>query len=154
GAGAIGRNVANQGAFARRELESLGEIFANGLDDDAEVAAGDFAGLEDLLHDAASHVDGNSEADAEIAAVAAVDGGSDADELAAGIDERAAGIAGVDGGVGLDEVGIAAGRSDFGVAAAGGADDAERHGFVKAERIADGHGDVADAELAGIAELH
>ena len=58
----------------------------------------------ELLHDLARQLGGHREADALVAARLGVDGGVDADELAARVDQGAAGVAGVDGGVGLDEV--------------------------------------------------
>ena len=63
--------------------------------------------LIELVHDAVSHVDRDSEADADVAAAAREDGGVDADQLASQIDERAAGVARIDRGVGLDEILVA-----------------------------------------------
>ena len=123
--------------------------------DDAQVAARDLAGADELLHDVARHVDGHGKADALVSAAAvADDGGVDADQFAAGVHQRAAGISGIDGGVGLNEVLVAAGALDIQAAAARGADDAHGDGLADAEGIADGEHDVADAHLGGIADGH
>ena len=69
-------------------------------------------------------------------------GGVDADDLAAGVDQRAARVAGVERGVGLDHVvdQAAGARAER---AAERADDAGGHRALEAERVADG-----DRELA------
>ena len=99
---------------------------------DAEVSAGHFAVLQDLVHDVAGQVHRNGEADALVAFRAVRDdGGVDADQFAAVVDQRAAGVAGIDGRVGLDEVFIV---FDAQVGAAGGADDPHGHRLAHAER--------------------
>ena len=65
------------------------------------------------------------------------------------VHQRAAGVAGVDRGVGLDEVLVAV-RVDAG--AAQRADDARGHRLAEAERVADGHHEVADLEPVGVGE--
>ena len=79
-------------------------------------------------------VDGDSKADAG-ALLGAVGGdhGVDADDFAAGAEQRAAGV---DGRVGLD--GVLDGRAISIANGTDGADDAPRHGAGKAEGIADG----------------
>ena len=67
------------------------------------------------------------------------------------VDERATGIAEIDGGVGLNEI---LEVRDAEPAAAGGADDALRHGLAEAERIADRQHDVAGAQLVRAAHRH
>src|SRR5207247_3742797 len=59
---------------------------------------------DDLVHDEAGQVRGHGEADPLVAAGLRVDGGVDADELAAGVDEGPAGVAGIDGGGGVDDI--------------------------------------------------
>ena len=90
-------------------------------------------------------VDGNGEADA---LAARIDGGVDADHLAAEVEERPAAVAGIDRGVGLDEVVVGA-RAD---GAAFGADDSEGDRVAEAERIADGDHVFADAERVARSE--
>ena len=69
------------------------------------IAARHFAVLHDLVHDVASQIGRDREADALVAAgFTGQDGGVDAHQVAARVDERAARVAAVDGGVGLDEV--------------------------------------------------
>ncbi len=119
----------------------------------AEDAAFHLAIFNELVHDAADHVDRYGEADSDVAAGARQDGRIDADQLAAQIHQRAAGVAGIDRGVGLDEILIAAGlRID--VAAAQRTDDSGGNGVLQSEWIADGDHIVADLELARITERH
>ena len=107
--------------------------------------------VEDLVHHAAHQVHRDREADALDAEILGEHRGVDADQLAAGIDQRAAGIADVDGRVGLDE--ILEGRHAE-LAAARGADDALRDRLRQADGIADGQHDVADAQPVGMPERH
>ena len=97
----------------------------------------------------AHHVDGNREADADVAAGARNDRRVDADELAVQVHERAARVARVDRRVGLNEV---LERLTVEAAAPERADDAGRHAVREAERIADRHDVVADAQRRRIAE--
>ena len=87
--------------------------------------------------------------DADAAAATGENRGVDADQLTAQIDQRAAGIAGVDGGVGLDKILVAFNPE---AAAAEGADDARSDRLAEAERVADGHHEIAHAQIPGIAE--
>src|SRR5882762_6666362 len=103
-----------------------------------------------VVGDALRAVDGNGEADAGGGAAGRVNGGIDADDFAARIDERATGIAAVDGGVGLngfvDEGGLAGLHG-----AANGADYAGGERALEAEGIADGENLLADLQTGGIA---
>src|ERR1022692_3914618 len=119
------------------------EVYADG-------AADDFAVLDDVVVDLRRHVDGQGEADALVSAVARGDGGIDADELAADVQQRAAAIAGVDGGVGLQEMRKRHGRVHIALL---GADDARRDGGLIAERRTDGNGPIAHLHGVGIAHL-
>ena len=106
--------------------------------------------FHDAVQDVARHAGGNGEPDPLIAAGARVDGGVDADHLAAGVDQGAAGVPGVDGGVGLDEV-LVVGEPQ--TAAPDGADDPHGHRLAKSERVADRQDDVAHLDLLGVAHL-
>ena len=106
--------------------------------------------LDDLIHHVARLVHGDGKADSLIAlGSVSDDGGVDADQFAAIVDQRTTGIARVDGGVGLDEVFVV---FDAEVRAAGGADDAHGDALADAERIADGQGVVADLDFRGVAD--
>ena len=119
----------------------------------AQIGPDDRAAFDELVGDDHHHVDGNREADAFVAAAGAGDGRVDADHFAAQVEQRAAAVAGIDGGVGLQEVLILhAVVAQLQVAAALGADDAVGDGVAQAEGAADGQHEVADVELAGIAE--
>ena len=119
---------------------------------ESQPAAYHVAVRQDLLHDAAHQIDGNGKADAFGSPVGAVQhGGIDADQIAVGVDERAAGIAEIDGGIGLDEI-LEGGEAKL--AAAGGADDALRHGLAQAVGIADGQHDIAHPQRVGAAQRH
>ena len=128
--------------------EALGELGRQRLDGHAEPAARHLALGRQLRVDPLGHVDGDGEADADIAAGAREDRAVDADDLARHVDERAARVARVDGGVGLEEVveGALADRAPL------GADDARRHRLLEAEGRADGQHPVADLDLVGVAE--
>ena len=76
------------------------------------------------------------------------DGGVDADEFAAIVDERAAGIARIDGSIRLEEVLVV---FDTEPTAALGADDAFGYGLSYAERVANRNGYVAHFNLGRIA---
>lgn len=86
----------------------------------------------------------NGKADADAAAARREDRGVDPDKLAVEVQQRAAGIAAVNRGVGLNEI-----LQPFKVqaAAAKGRDNAGCGGLAKAERVADGDGEVADAKF-------
>src|SRR5690606_17096158 len=103
---------------------------------DAEIAADDPAVLDQLLHDAADEIHRDREADSlgRASPAALGHGGVDADELAAGVDERASGISDIDRRVGLDEI-LNIRETELGPARR--ADDTERDGMGEAERVAD-----------------
>ena len=95
--------------------------------------------------DVANRVDRDREADA---LALRVDRRVDADHLAAQIEERPAAVAGVDARVGLDEVVVRPGADGPAL----GADDAHRHRVAEAERVADRHDVLADAQRLARAE--
>ena len=134
--------------LALLEREALGELGRQRLNGDAEPAARHLALGRQLRVDPLGHVDGNGEADADIAARAREDGAVDPDHFARHIDEGSARVARVDGGVGLQEVveGTLADRAPL------GADDAGCHRLLEAEGRADGQHPVADLHLVGVAE--
>src|SRR2546426_3419699 len=77
----------------------------------------------------------------------------DADNFTARIDQRPAGISRVQRGVGLDDVvDKPAGARPEG--ASEGTDNARRHGALEAIGVADGDGELADAQSRRIAEAH
>src|SRR5690606_24306841 len=100
-----------------------------------------FTMLDQLVHDLPDHVDGNSEADADVAAGRTDDGGVDADQVAVQIHQRPARITGVDGSVGLNEVFIGL---DAQAGTAQCADDTGGGRLSQPERIADRHDKIAD----------
>lgn len=146
---AAAHDAGDQRTFGIRQAEGLGQFGRDFLRLDADPAARDRAGPDDLLHDAARTGHRDGEADAERAAGARVDGSIDADQVALAIDQRAAGVARIDGGIGLDEVleGV-----DAKVRTAEGGDDAHGHRLADAERVADGEHDIADAQAVHLAE--
>src|SRR5205807_113484 len=104
--------------------------------------------LQELRQDVFGHVDRDGEAEP---LGRPDDGRVDADHLTAAVHQRTAGIARVEGGIGLDDVidemaGYAAQRP------AEGADHAGRDGGIETEWTADGDDELADADLAGVAE--
>ena len=82
----------------------------------------------------------------------AVDGGVDADEAAAAVEQRAAGVAGVDGGVGLDRCFDRASRRRSGSCGRARRDDAGGERLVEAEGVADGEDFLPDLEVAARAD--
>src|SRR5262249_11135153 len=74
----------------------------------------------------------------------------DADDLAAGIQERSPGVAGIDGRIGLDGL---VNESALSLQRADRADDAAGHGSAEAEWIADGIDLLPDYEVLGISDL-
>src|SRR5262245_25160154 len=116
---------------------------------DAEVGPADPAVLHQLAGDKFRRVDGNSKTDPlrrqnhrRI----------DAYDLAQGIDQGTAGVAGVERRVGLDHVVDQPSR--FGAErATKGADDAGGDAVLKTVRIANGDGELADANFIRVAKL-
>ena len=156
-AGAIrGRSLhdaGHQGAGRLGETEFLGDVRVDAIKLNAEDAAFHLTVFNELVHDAADHIDRDRKADTDVAAGARQDCRIDADQFAAQIHQGAAGVSGVDRGVGLDEILVAAGfRVD--VAAPQRAHDARGDGVLQSERVADRDHVVADLELARIAERH
>ena len=154
-AGLLGRAVAHHagddGAFLlRRQLQRLGQLGGQVLRLHADVAPDHPSLADDLVHDLLHDGDGDGKADAQRATAARIDGGVDAQQLAACIHQRAARVARVDGRVGLDEVleGV-----DAQLRAAQRRDDAHRHCLAHAERVADGQHHVADRDVVTVREL-
>jgi len=133
-----------------RKIECFGELagYRNCLDTKESLV--NAAVGHQIVSNAFGTVDRNGEADAGSGAGGRVDGGIDADDFAARIDQRAAGVAAVDGGVGLngfiDEGGLAGlhGATD-------GANDASGQRALETEWIADGENFLAYLESSGIA---
>src|ERR1017187_2557925 len=102
---AVGADVAYQRAMRLFLAEGLGHGRRDVLRDDPQISARHFPVLADLVHDGAGQVHRNGEADALIAfGTVREDGGIDADQFTAIVDQRSTGVAGVDRRVGLDEI--------------------------------------------------
>src|SRR4029077_5806997 len=106
---------------------------------------------DELVHDVARHVDGDGQADTDIAAGWSNYRGVDSHDFAVEVDEYAARIPGIDRGVGLDEVLISL---DAEAGAAERAHNAAGDRLPEPERIADGDRIVSDLEGVGISERH
>ena len=148
--GLLGRTplhyVVDQGASGLLQAEGLGQLFGDRLDRHAHPAAADIPLLDKLGEYRFGHIRRYGKSDA---LPGCHDGGVDADNLAVDVQQRTARIAGIDGGVGLDEILI---RFDAHVGASGSRDDADRHGPVQAEGVADGDSPLADFQLVRIAQ--
>ena len=96
---------------------------------------------------------GNGKADALVRSAGAGDRRVQADHFAAQVEQRPAAVARIDRRVGLQEVLILhAVVAQPQIAAAFGADDAVGDGVAQAEGTAHGQHEIADLQLAGIAE--
>lgn len=128
--------------------ERLGQAGGEILDVDAETAAFHFTVFHELPGQLPDHVDGDREADADVAPRRRQDRRVDADELALQIDQGTAGVARVNGRIGLYEILVTFYAE---TAAPQGADDSRGDGLVEAERIADRHHEVTNTELVRVA---
>src|SRR3954466_14405547 len=119
----------------------------------AEIGAVDRLAAGELRHDAAQRGgrDGEADADGATAPARGRDLRVDADHAAGRVQQRPARVARVDGRVGLDRLVDleAVGRLDL---APNARHDARGDRPVEAERVADGHGGVADLDLVGVRE--
>ena len=147
---AVWQDLRHQRAARSVELERLGQIVVDRLQQHAEPAAGDLAGRLHLLDDLYRQLDGNGERQPHVAAGAAVNLRVDADHLAAQVEQGAAGTAGVDRDIALDERHVGA----AGQVAAHRADDALGGGVLQPERRADGQHPFAHLQRVGVADLH
>src|SRR5215472_6330997 len=150
-------------ALARRlNLSAVaGKALVQGRSDDR---VGGMAGPDQLNDDPAGLVNGDGETQADVAALSTGDGvhaervdrSIDADDLAAGVHERAAGVSGVDGGVSLDRVEEDPWRRAFTRTRLHGAvhcaDDSAGHGVCQAKRRADGNDRIANLDAGRAAE--
>src|SRR5215472_6462100 len=114
-------------------VERQREIGGQVLDRDADAPVPDLTVIDQLVHDAAGHVDRDGEADPDIDAGGSDNCGVDADDPALQVDERPAGVTRIDRSVGLDEVLVAFDPWT----APGRTDDPRGHGLSQTERIAD-----------------
>ena len=158
----LGAQAGGGGRRRGRDLDHLDAAVAADRSGDARRQRARPAGDPDpgAAHAAVAHqrgddaaggrVDGDREAEPD-----AGDGGVDADDVAAAVDERAAGVAGVERRVGLDDVVDDPGR----LAGARRQRAAERghhaggHRAGEAVRVADRDDELADAQRGGVAEL-
>src|ERR1700733_14711497 len=98
-------DITDEHALHILEAHRLGNARRDVLHHDAEVGAVDFAVIEDLAHHTARQVYGDRKPDAFIAARSVREnGGVDADQFTAIVDQRAAGIAGINRRIGLYEI--------------------------------------------------
>ena len=104
-----------------------------------------------LLHHLEYQVNRDSEADTQVAAGLAVDGGVNADDFTTGVNQRATGVSRIDRGIGLNKVLI--GIEPHPVSA-GGADNALGDGLADAEGIADGQRNITHAYLFTVGNGH
>ncbi len=142
----------HHGATHVFQPEGAGQARVQVLGVDAEGAAAHLAGGDQLVHHRAGEVGRDGEAEPDVAGHRAARieaGGVDAHQPAVQADQRAAGVAGVDRGIGLDEVLVAQATQ---TAAAHRRDDPAGHGLADAERVADGHHEVAHAQRGGVGE--
>ena len=143
-----GPDESDQDAAVDREVDRAGDRRGELEPGDAEVGVHRPAGGDDLAGDGAGGVDGNGEADADVAARGVVRAGQDLvgdpDDAPEAVDQRPAGVAVVDGGVGLDRVvDLVAGLERVDLAALG-RDDALGDAAVLAQRVPDRDHRVAD----------
>ena len=145
----VTENPCDHDARTSRQTKRLRQFLSQRLHFDTQPAANHLAVLDDRLHHFHRQFDRDRETDALGAAGLGEDRRVDAGQVAIGIHQRAAGVAGVDRGVGLDEVFVVVQAQ---LITPGGADDAHGHGLADAERVADGQGHVADADVVGAAD--
>ena len=96
--------------------------------------------FDELLHNAAGHVDGNGKADADVATTARQDRGVDTDEFTPQVDQGTAGVTRINGGIGLDKIFKAFNPE---TATPDRTYNTGGHGLAETERIANGDGKVA-----------
>src|SRR5919202_764257 len=149
---AAGRHGLHERAVADRQVE-VGQGAVDPERRHAEEAAVDAPVLLEVRQQPPRRVDGDREADADVAvaASAGLELRVDADDAAGRVEQRAAGVAGVDRGVGLDDaVDLeAVRRLDDPLR---GRDDARRERALEAERVADRDRRVADLDASRRAE--
>mmetsp|Transcript_4253 Transcript_4253/g.9135 ORF Transcript_4253/g.9135 Transcript_4253/m.9135 type:complete len:315 (-) Transcript_4253:891-1835(-) len=157
GGGAAGHNLDHQHAGERAlqlRLERAHHLVVGDVDADGRLHYPTEA--DDLVDHAPHRVHRDGESYADVTASSSAgrdDGGVDADEPAARVEERPTRVARVDGRVGLDAVlDSAAARGDD-VAAERG-DDALCERVVEAERVADRKDRLADLEIVRGANLN
>ena len=115
----------------------------------AKPAAHDATVLAQLFDHFLGRVDGNREADADVAARLTKDRAIDTHDLADRVDQGSAAVSRIDRGVGLNEV-IVGPRADD---PSFGADNSRRHRMFQAKRIADRHDPIADLQWSRRPEL-
>ena len=97
-------NRCNESAAALWEPEGLGNFGRDALDGDSEPASSHSSLLNELRQNVFHQIDGDGEADAEIAARPAENGGVDANHFAAQIDQRTSGISRIDRSICLNKI--------------------------------------------------
>ena len=129
----------DQHPFAFVDAELACQLHRERLDADAQPASCHPSLRQQLLNHLLGHVGGNRKTDplGEVN-----DGGIDADDFAAQVEERAARVAGIDRRVRLNEIFVA---REIDVLPADPADDAERDRPIESERIPHGEHPLADA---------
>lgn len=140
----------HQRALGFLQAEPGSQVVGQLLELYADMAARHLAMLAQLLRDLHGDIDRNGKGDTHVAPGLAVDLRVDADDIATQVEQRPARIAGIEGDVGLDEGNVAAVRQQASL----GADDADRHAVLEAERRADRGHPIARFHGVGIAGPH
>src|SRR5438094_472227 len=141
--GAVGLHLGQRHAVRHAD----GLVEALGDEGGADARLDGAPSRDELRHEPRDRVDRNREADAGRRPARAEDRGADADEPAAGVEQRAARVSGIDGGVGLDDVADAppARRAQL---APERAHHPRGEGMVEAERVTDRVDVLADQQRA------
>src|SRR2546425_1256189 len=141
--GAVGLHLGQRHAVRHAD----GLVEALGDEGGADARLDGAPSRDELRHEPRDRVDRNREADPGRRPARAEDRGADADEPAAGVEQRAARVSGIDGGVGLDDVADAppARRAQL---APERAHHPRGEGMVEAERVTDRVDVLADQQRA------
>ena len=84
----IPQHIRNQHPPGLCGAELLGQFLIQLLDGDTQITPDDLSALDQLLHNRADHVAGNRKPDPHVPSALAENGGIDANQFAAGIDQR------------------------------------------------------------------
>ena len=148
--GTVRLHGAHKGASCIGKVECLRHLRVQILNADTEITSDDAATINKLRHHVVRKVHWNGESHTLVAAGAPrKNGGVDAHQFAAHVDQGAARVSGVDGGVRLDEVLVVL---DPEVAASGRTDNAHRYCLSDAERITDRQDDIADFDVVRVTQ--
>src|SRR5690348_5839541 len=144
-----GEHVGDQRAVRGLDAERARDPRRQVLRIDAEAPSLDLAVRDELLHHLGGEIGRDRESQPRARARGRIDHRVDADELPREVHQRAARVARIDRGVGLDVVLDAALPQ---VLALQPGNDARGRGLAEAERVADRHHEIADAQFRGIGQ--